>query len=185
MIITKIKYKKGEVRVHWQVERDDIDLTTSKLVSTDQPEPEFMMALGILVEDVRKFLELPMAYADGMSICGLSLSHGEDDQLGGVVTALKDIKATAAPVVLNTPHVAQFEDEMFDHVVELIHRAERFIEGHRAQQNLFDQDDTVLEMHPSDPLQRALLRRQGMCDDHGATMEIRSGDRVATMAPRR
>ena len=155
MRFMKIKYDGEKVRLEWETERKRIrqdgseatDRTQHKLVSDDQPEDGFTRALDAFREVVLRILELPDAYGEGLSVRGVSLSYTDEDRMGCVVTCLKELAATDAPLVLNTPHLMELDldnpeqaampAEMEEAIEALCEAAERYVEGHRAQGDLF------------------------------------------------
>jgi len=120
--------------------------TQHKLVSDDQPEDGFTRALDAFGDVVLRILELPDTYGEGLSVRGVSLSYTDEDRMGCVVTCLKELAATDAPLVLNTPHLMELDldnpeqaampAEMEEAIEALCEAAERYVKGHRAQGDL-------------------------------------------------
>ena len=153
MKIRKVKYDGSTVTVIWEVEGTSGDKTRSELESTQQPEPELVDALERLLDDVLELCELPSGYRQGMRVTGLSVTWaaGEDPdvtRMGVVVTCMRSLKHANGPLVLNTPYVSEpnekmpddpkaISDDMHAHVMEVLLHARRFVEGARAQRNLY------------------------------------------------
>jgi hypothetical protein len=99
-------------------------------------------------------------------------------------------------LVLNTPHDADLGEAINRHLDALVVEAERYIEGKRAQGNLFEGApprggvvDTLMDGFDPDtgevtesPVQDA-ARRFAAAQPKGVTMTISSGGRSATITP--
>lgn len=147
---TKIKYDGSKVRIEYQLPKKDAEPDEFTMFSCDRPAPEFDMALQALVQDVIAICELSPSDAIKLKVRGVSLSH-TNDILGVCVTALKSLKTSNAPLVLNTPHLPEssysgdddgspvMPDGMFFRIHTLALEAERYLNGDRAQPSLFQE----------------------------------------------
>lgn len=153
MRFTKIKYDGAKVRIEYEVPRDDgRDATAYALVCVDSPLASFTDALLALREDVIGICELPPESADKLDVRGVSLTH-TNDILGACITALKKLKASDAPLVLNTPHLPEepygdspsltMTKEMALRISILCDEASRYVDGERAQPSLFAEAEPV------------------------------------------
>lgn len=146
MPFTKIKYSsKDGVALEWR----DSELKQSiehRLVSTQEPRPEFLKALGAFSQFVRHLLDLPMSWENGLTIQSVSISENDAQGRGIVVTALRKISGANSPLVLNTPFLpeeASSEDgpELPSFAVRLLNELEeeaaKYRAGERAQTDLF------------------------------------------------
>lgn len=149
---TKIKYDGSKMRIEYEVERKDAEPDEYTLFSSDKPAPEFDRALQALTGDVLTICEMPDGDASVITVRGVSLTH-TSDVLGVCVTALKSLKTSNAPLVLNTPHlpeVAYSGDSndanptmpvgMSNRLRVLMDEAERYVNGDRAQARLFSEE---------------------------------------------
>lgn len=150
MRFTKIKWNGEKVELRWTTHSGEtLDTIEHKLVSYDPPEPEMEEAFAAFVSPVLDILELPEMYGKDLRVTGASVNWGgESDRMGVVLTCLKDLAETNAPLVLNTPHLkeedpedgnaGQMPQKMVRMVDELQSRAARYVNGHRAQGELFE-----------------------------------------------
>lgn len=152
MRFTKIAHGEKETGLEWEEmvgEHDDI--IRSSLKSEDTAEEAFANAMDALVPPVLKLLQLPARYAEDMHVTSISVQHGSeirepDSKRGLVVTARKKIEATNAPFMIHTPHLKEGQADGNDVVAEIFglleaieDQAKRFIDGARAQIDMFDQ----------------------------------------------
>ena len=148
---TKIKYrtKKGEhaVDLRWEEEQaEGKTAITHHLTSTEAPWASLPSAMTAFVPPVLRLLELDADYEDGLEVVGLSISYGDDGRRGLVVTCLKELSSSPAPLVLNTPHLQEAGDddapalpaEMERALDNALAAATLFLEGSRAQGSLFE-----------------------------------------------
>lgn len=148
----KIKHnpkEKKTILAYQVANRGDWD---DHIVSTkDEPHPDFLEALKGLARGVLRLCELEQAIdPDELTVRGVSISYGKDETKGVVVTALRELRTSPAPLVLNTPHkLLEERDENTPEdqiapraVVEAVNRLEReakaFLGGKRSQGDLFE-----------------------------------------------
>ncbi len=147
---TKIKYDGSKMRIEYEVERGDSDPDEFALLSTDKPEPEFDSTLQALTQDVLAICELPAGDADKIKVRGVSLTY-TNGIMGACITALKTLETANAPLVLNTPHLPSepysegdaltLDPATVGRLSALVDRANRYVDGHRAQQSLFEDEE--------------------------------------------
>lgn len=146
----KIKHdaKEGRTEIHYEVPmKGDFDAYT---VSTrEEPHSDFAEALEALAADALQLCELAEIPVGEIVVRGVSFSHGKDGSEGAVITALRRLRSSNAPLVLNTPHkvfelVGEGGDEnqLLPHstiraLERLQEEAEAFLDGKRAQGSLF------------------------------------------------
>lgn len=148
--VTKVKYDGQKVRIEYQVKRaDGGDPDEFTLNSCDRPDRSLVDAMNALTTDVLTICELhddPLLY----TIRGVTLTY-TNDILGACITSLKALKTTQSPLVINTPHLPEesYSDDasapvmhagMADRLDALRNAAERYIDGERAQGQLFAKD---------------------------------------------
>ena len=152
---TKIKFdpKKGMVHLEYKSGKQLLDEYTMKC--TEAPNPNFIKSLEVFKTHVTDICELPADYADRIIVRGISLNYGgEDDVMGCVIIAGMELQNSNAPLNLNTPNKIECmynpdmpDDEkvlmsadMRDDIEELIHEANLYVEGERAQTSLFAEE---------------------------------------------
>lgn len=147
--VKKTSWDGKRVLVRWEVSRID-GIDEFEMSSADQPAEELTAALVALRPRVAEICQLPEAYCADMEIRGASFSYGGEGRvMGATITALKPVTTANAPLVLNTPHLASdsyTEDGEADKALstaaigalENLHvEALRYVDGHRAQRDLF------------------------------------------------
>jgi hypothetical protein len=167
---TKIGFerKAKKVTLRWQTTSGK-DTVKHELESFDPPEPALAKALDAFTPNVLELLELPIEYGIGLEIRSLSINYEDDGRMGLVVTCLKSLADTTAPLVINTPHLRELGDDGeggaflpidmqgLSDVVQAA--AARYVLGHREQGNLFD----------------------GLMESDGASVTISAGGRSVTI----
>lgn len=148
---TKIKWDGKQIYLAWQTKAGN-DTVESTLSSKDEPHETFHAALQAFAPGMLELLQLPQAYGRELHVRGVSINYESDGRMGLVITALKMLNTTA-PLVLNTPH--QKEEGDLDEagtfisratrqrLDELVAEAERYIDGHRAQGDLFEEEEAA------------------------------------------
>jgi hypothetical protein len=146
-MFTKIKHKAGETILEW-TDSSEHESVVHSLRSHEDPRPEFLTALQALTSVVLSLCELPLDYGTDLKITGVTITDHETLGRGTVITALKKLTRSQAPLVLNTPHITEtgshenaptlFGREL-DLLEQLQEEASRYLKGERAQQSLFDQ----------------------------------------------
>lgn len=152
---TKIKYDGSKVRIEYEVERKDGgDADEYAMHSGDRPRPEFDQALQALTVDVVTICELIPSDVDRLKVRGVTLTH-TNGILGACVTALKELKGSNAPLVINTPHLPEspysdgddlspvMPSGMAARLEAVMMEGERYLDGERAQSTLFSQPADV------------------------------------------
>ncbi len=146
-MFTKIKGNGKTVELAWSEKRINGDMIEHRHTSAQAPRPEFTKALQAFLGYVIDVLQLPESYEVGMRVIGVSISESENTGKGLVVTALKDIDAAQAPAVFNTPFIPETTPNEDGHALpastlrllaQLEVEAQSFIDGKRAQQELFE-----------------------------------------------
>lgn len=183
MPFSKIKHSKGATTLTRVEDRSNTDSIEQTLTSYETPRPEFVTAMQALTSWVVRICELPINYAEGMTIIGVSVSLGEYG--GCVVTALKKVAGANAPVVINTPHVPEtatsdagpeLPPETVRLLNELDDEALKFWNGERAQKDLFDTPAIENEAYQAAATEnlREMLERDGA----RATMSVNGGPQI-------
>jgi hypothetical protein len=163
--IKKVKFDGAKVRIGYERERDDGQIDEFTMSSADQPAQSFIDALAALSEDVIDICELPADQQDKLKVRGVTVTH-TNDVMGVCITALKSLKTADAPLVLNTPHLTEapysegstsplLSTETCDRISELLLAAERYLDGERAQGDLFTGVEPKLDIDAVDPVAEA------------------------------
>ncbi len=149
MQFTKIRYDGSNVELTWE-EADGEETRTTKLFSTDPPKKPFQEALNAFLPNVLELLELSEQYGQDMSVRSVSVQHKRGGSEGLVVSCVKSLPETNAPFVLHTPYLLLLEDEadsvvasMDEALSDLRQQAQRYLDGDRAQGNLFQDQETA------------------------------------------
>ncbi len=148
--LRKLSYDGHRVLVRWEIPKRG-DFEGYELESPDAPAPSFIEALHGLRTHVATICELPEKYCADLDVRGMTCSYGGDkDTLSVTITALKHVQTATAPLVLNTPNLPaepyNDTDESSTPILEeateaavllLASEAFRYLDGHRAQTDLF------------------------------------------------
>ena len=139
-----LEYEKINKKHEW----DDFSMTSS-----EKALPEFYEALTDLAKFVCEMCELPDTDIGRIKVRGVSFSYaGENDTMGAVITAQKELIHSNCPLNINTPHKTEdFYAENGDEkqllptgCVEFLNaicgKAERYLSGERSQMNLFQEE---------------------------------------------
>ena len=151
MNLTKLKIKPSETEIHYGVQAINGNKDTV-FKSWDRQSPEFLSCLQSLKPYLLKVLDFGNEYGEGLTITGITLRQENPDgadieNYGLVISAVKSLANSAAPLCLNTPYIPPYRNEntttiMNDDLAMEINRiigfCERFIAGQeRAQGDLF------------------------------------------------
>ncbi|NSW92759.1 MAG: hypothetical protein HPY74_19315 [Firmicutes bacterium] len=119
---------------------------------SEEPRPELYAALRALAPHVIKMCELPEDYLSRIDVRGVTFSYGgENEVMGATIIGQMELKNSYSKLNLNTPYKASDSyseyappDEMqllsgdcIEALEELCKEVELYIEGERAQQNMF------------------------------------------------
>lgn len=142
--ITRVRYKGEGVEVQWRTSPRDGETIVHELASDERPEPEFVEALMGLVRPLLRLLDLPSDWEEGFVPQTVTVKY-EEDGWGLVITSLKKLIGINAPLVINTPYLAErgetteeIPSDLERAVNRVLYRAERYVDGHREQASLFD-----------------------------------------------
>lgn len=146
MDISKVKIKQGSTEILYFAS-DRKDSRETAFSSYDPQTEEFIECLQPLKPWVLHVLDLPGSYGEGLEITGLTIKH-EDSGIGVVISAVKQLGQTDAPLCLNTPYIPPQRNEntrtpmcseLQEEVQNIMDMCEEFMGGkHRAQGELFD-----------------------------------------------
>ncbi len=153
--IAKAKIKDGQLHVELEGMENDVERKMS-LKSLDGFHPDLQAAFDALCPSVREILEWPSnLYPDSLRVTGVSWSFSEGTGVeGAVLVCQAALEGCTSPFCFNTPHLP-FEqytedgnaplmpDGAQDALGELRREVQRYIDGKRAQLNLFDRIETI------------------------------------------
>ncbi len=104
------------------------------------------------MQDVLTLCEFPANWKDSVTVHGVSFSYSDEGVKGAVITAQRTLEHSSAPLNLNTPHKPYepynpdqddidqdmlLPEDTCDRLEDLDTEAEKYIDGDRAQGNLF------------------------------------------------
>jgi len=148
---TRIKHDGQVTELDYLTEHGD-DTAKTELSSESEPSPEFLATLRGLKRPLLKFLELPVSYGESIEVRTVALKYAKGTFTSFVVTAIKPLKFSNGPLVLNTPNINIPEgdapsciDEMIGLIEDLVRHAAAYELGHRAQLDAFAGDDEQKE----------------------------------------
>src|SRR5690349_11807367 len=143
MRFKKIRFSGGEVALEWTSKESGTEIE-HQLKSEEGPAPEFVQALAAFGPLVLKLLELPKAYAEGLTITSHAISETKESR-GLVVSATKKLAGANGPLNIHTPHlkskreegqadgVGLISDDMEAALAEAEKAAHDFLGGKRSQ----------------------------------------------------
>jgi hypothetical protein len=158
MQFLKIKKDKktDKITLEYQKKKGDDSVDEFAFSSFDKPLPGFDLAMLALRKYVLQICEYPVNddFLTRVTVTGVSFSYGgNEDVMGATLIAQLALKECNAPLNLNTPHLAEdFYSEnggsekqlmpvnMASDLDKLIDEAERYLQGERAQGELFKTD---------------------------------------------
>lgn len=155
------KDKTGQIRLEWQVLKKDGSKDEQHYYSYDKPLEEFDNKLANLRKHVLEICEYPVEEERlaRVEVTGVSFSYGsKSNVMGASIIAQYQPKDCLAPVNLVTPHKIEtfynesggddrslMSDKMLVDLNALMVEAERYLNGERAQGDLFNQQETKTE----------------------------------------
>lgn len=147
---TKIKLKEQKIFIVWEKYEESTKAWDEySLRCADPALPSLYEAMKKLDHHIAVICELPTTCEETIEATGVSFTYGEDGR-GCVITGKKLLKSNPAPMNLNTPYKVEdpqegMEDyalsrECIDALRELEDEAFAYINGKRAQGNMFQEE---------------------------------------------
>ena len=155
--ICKIKIsKENRVEINYQQKSHTGEWNDFSMSCVEKGEPKLYLALHDLRQDVVEMCEQPDHYIDRVTVKSVSFSYGgEMEVMGATISAAMVLENSNCPLNLNTPHKASgsynegeadirqlLSSDCIRRLWDLQEAAERYVDGVRAQGNLFS-DSTV------------------------------------------
>ena len=150
------KIKFDGVNVFIQYEDGNNFQNEYTLKCDEQPRPEMAQAFKALAYEVLLLCELPEDYLGRLEVRSVSLNYGgKQETMGATFSARMKLNYSNAPLNLNTPNKpvepyseGNYDDEILqkmclrpecvEKLENLIDEANYYVDGNRAQGNLFD-----------------------------------------------
>jgi hypothetical protein len=167
MNLTKIKFNKGKIEIEYEKCDRETDSKKTQFCSYDEPLPSFKDALQAMALHAEEICEFPAGFFTAPSaetgdgevirqkgrVLGVSFSYADKDGImGASITVLRELITSQAPLVINTPHLAEAEysegssqplltDDCVRALYALKDEAMKYLNGERAvkQPSLLDQ----------------------------------------------
>ena len=147
--VNKVQYRKSEEKifVEYLLQRNG-QFDVVKLLSNEQAAPEFYEALEALIPAVCELLELPSGnFEKRITPLSVSFKYDAAGTMGAVITSTLHMPDAGVDVAINTPFrrcwTSNDEAGVFftsataEDLWNLEQEARRYIEGQRAQMDLF------------------------------------------------
>ena len=156
---TKIKFDGTTVELHYEEGDNFTDKYTMKC--NELPRPEMTKAFDDMREEARLLCELPPDYLQRIEVRSVTLNYsGKQETMGATISARMKLEYSNAPLILNTPNkpVQPYQEGYYDEetlekmclrgqctgkLAKLIDEAHYYVDGIRAQGNLFEDQKMV------------------------------------------
>lgn len=140
-MIQKIKIKGKETEVYYFLPGATTEKTT-KVYSAEERAPEFTKSLTELVPMILKFIELPLHFAAEENIIKEIEFHSSEVR-GAFISAKLKIKNENFLGLLEIKTPQLWYQQVGDSIPQLVAHAENFINGKRAQADMFANNDNL------------------------------------------
>ena len=151
--ILKIKIKGKIITIQWeQYQEVTQNWDNHTLTCADPPRPELLNCMQKMSKHIVEICEFPETDVNKIEARSISISYGEEGS-GLVISGVKDLENNASPMCINTPYKPEFAPDGMEHcamsaelqddLVELCEEGMRYINGDRAQQNLFEEQNAT------------------------------------------
>lgn len=123
------------------------------VVCQERPRPAFDKALQAFLPFLLQIIGAPAEWKDKTEVTGISLNKEEDRRRGVIITARRKCPFGNAPIAINTPHLRESLDDtketgsnfllpgMADAIDTMCEEAQSYLDGDRAQGELFGDDE--------------------------------------------
>ena len=181
--IAKAKRKDGQL----QVELEQTDSDTERKISMKSLggcHPDLDAAFDDIAPHVREILEWPSnLYSNHMTVTGVSWSESENTGVeGAVISAQASLEGCNSPFCFNTPFLPfelyneenesqpMMPDGAQDALVALRAEVQAYIDGKRAQGNLFDRVEERFGI-PAEVAKESLIKPENLSGPHAKKKE--------------
>ncbi|MEA3346935.1 MAG: hypothetical protein U9Q21_02460 [Candidatus Auribacterota bacterium] len=143
-----------KVKIDYESENSAGGFDIMSLECADAARPEFYDALHALIPQVIQTLELPADWKPRITVSGFTLSYDKSNTMSAVIVAKRELENSSSPHNLATPIKGQFfhdedqpdimstdkhfDEEMEKKLITAMGEAVRYIQGNRAQRDLFE-----------------------------------------------
>lgn len=150
--VLKFRYNPGDGKIFIKYECPSSASSVSDVFtmeSCEAPVQELKDALQKMRDHVIDICEFPPPMNSGITIRGVTITYNDDDIQGLVITALRGLTYSNAPLIVNTPHFTRepysegadpdmnvFSTECAEDLDGLERLAFLYVGGQRAQQEL-------------------------------------------------
>lgn len=157
MRVLKIKMNDDTVLIEYKKKSNSENGGYNKFTieSKEQASPEFKLNLQELSIFVPMMYDLPTEYAEDMKVLGVTFSYrGDDEVMGATVSAKRPVSTSNSPAIFHTPMTfsssgsdmplpdSKFLPEAMVEILEKLQdNAKDFINGERAQTNMFGEQE--------------------------------------------
>ncbi len=104
--LLKFKLDDDGVLVKYEVVDQESVRETHTVESPERPRASLRGALALMADHLCVMAELPSTWAKELEIRGVTVTHTNDVR-GLVITGLRKLKGSNAPLVLNSPHFTE------------------------------------------------------------------------------
>lgn len=156
--IAKIKFVDGDLDIHLEASDDDTERKTVIRSRAYTVHPDLSDALQALEPHMRAILCLPADWcSNAFGIRSISFSQSEKTGVeGAVVSCSVDLTTCNSPFFFNTPYLPikrhtdegvtlELSQEAIDALEKLKTEAHAYLDGKRAQRDLFDDEHELEE----------------------------------------
>ena len=158
--LLKLRYspEDGVIVKYEKVSGDDGPAETITLESAERPRQALKDALKVMAEHLCTIAELPSTWAEKTEIRGATLTWTQDIR-GVVITGLRTLKGSNAPLVLNSPHstespynegeddIGVYNGDCGEALDELESQAMAYVSGDREQLQLSLTEEPSAVLH--------------------------------------
>lgn len=144
MEIKKIRIREGKLTIQFsRMVRDTHEAT--EIVSTERAKPSLYSVINKISPEVVKMCGLPEDWKEQLVVLGVTFQR-DDVKFAVMVSAMKSVKFSNSPLVINTPLAYEKDPELEGvgmpasllKILRLLEKeAEAFVAGDRAQMEMF------------------------------------------------
>lgn len=193
---TKIKYdpKKERVVLNYTIENGTDEPDEFSVNIRQPPHPDLVDALAALGEHALALCELEGVEAEDLEVRSVSFSWSHD-VMGATITALRTLRRSSSPLVLNTPHktVAHYgEDGDDEHLLpestvealmDLVHEARAFLPPPIGRAKRGEKPQTEMDLEGEQDGLRVTITAGGRSVETDLAGIKRAADRAGDLTP--